>query len=84
MARALSNDLRQRVLAASAGGMSARSAARGSGSTRSKTPSQSSRRFCGRAERFVDALWNTVGDIDKLFEPLECANDFSAAGYDPD
>jgi hypothetical protein len=37
-----------------------------------------------RAERSVDALWNTVGDIDKLFEPLECANDFSAAGYDPD
>lgn len=31
-----------------------------------------------------DALWNTVGDIVKLFEPQECANYFAAAGYDPD
>lgn len=37
-----------------------------------------------RAERSVDALWNTVGDIVKLFEPQECANYFAAAGYDPD
>lgn len=36
-----------------------------------------------RAERSVDALWNTVGDIVKLFEPQECANYFAAAGYDP-
>jgi len=27
-----------------------------------------------RAERSVDALWNTVGDIVKLFQPQECAN----------
>ncbi|MHC2486337.1 transposase [Sinorhizobium meliloti] len=37
-----------------------------------------------RAERSVDALWNTVGDIVKLVEPKECANYFAAAGYDPD
>jgi hypothetical protein len=37
-----------------------------------------------KAERSVDALWNTVGDIVKLFEPQECANYFAAAGYDPD
>ncbi|RVH47652.1 IS630 family transposase, partial [Sinorhizobium meliloti] len=37
-----------------------------------------------RAERSVDALWNTVGDIVKLFEPQECANYFAAAGHDPD
>lgn len=37
-----------------------------------------------RAERSVDALWNTVGDIVKLFEPQECASYFAAAGYDTD
>lgn len=37
-----------------------------------------------KAERSVGALWNTVGDIVKLFEPNECANYFRAAGYDPD
>lgn len=37
-----------------------------------------------KAERSVDALWNTVRDIVKLFEPQECANYFAAAGYDPD
>lgn len=37
-----------------------------------------------RAERSVGALWDTVGDVVKLFEPQECANYFAAAGYDPD
>jgi transposase len=37
-----------------------------------------------RAERSIDALWNSVGEIVKLFEPQECANYFAAAGYDPD
>jgi transposase len=37
-----------------------------------------------KAERSVDALWNTVGEIVTLFEPQECANYFAAAGYDPD
>lgn len=37
-----------------------------------------------KAERSVAALWNTVADIVKLFEPNECANYFSPAGYDPD
>lgn len=37
-----------------------------------------------RAERSVDALWNTVGDIAELFEPQECATYFAAAEYDPD
>jgi transposase len=37
-----------------------------------------------KAERSVDALWNTVGEIVELFEPQECANYFAAAGYDPD
>lgn len=37
-----------------------------------------------RAERSVGALWNSVGEIVKLFEPQECANYFAAAGYDPD
>jgi transposase len=37
-----------------------------------------------KAERSVGALWDTVGDIVKLFEPQECANYFRAAGYDPE
>jgi transposase len=35
------------------------------------------------AERTVDALWNAIGRISELFSPTECANYFSAAGYDP-
>ncbi|TCL89169.1 transposase [Rhizobium sp. PP-WC-2G-219] len=37
-----------------------------------------------RAERTVDALWDTVGSLVSLFVPAECANYFRAAGYDPD
>jgi hypothetical protein len=37
-----------------------------------------------RAERSVDALWDTVGKIVTLFKPQECANYFAAAGYDPE
>jgi transposase len=37
-----------------------------------------------KAERSVDALWNRVGEVVKLFEPQECANYFAAAGYDLD
>lgn len=37
-----------------------------------------------KAERSVEGLWNSVGDVIKLFEPQECANYFAAAGYDPD
>ena len=37
-----------------------------------------------KAERSVDALWRTVGEIVNLFEPHECANYFATAGYDPD
>ncbi len=35
--------------------------------------------FRAKAERSVDALWNTVGEIVKLFEPQECADYFAAA-----
>lgn len=34
------------------------------------------------AERTIDALWSTIGDIIKLFTPTECRNYFAAAGYD--
>jgi transposase len=37
-----------------------------------------------KAERTVDALWDSVGDIIKTFKPQECANYFAACGYDPD
>jgi len=36
------------------------------------------------AARTVDALWGTIGAISATFSPAECANYFSAAGYDPD
>jgi len=36
------------------------------------------------AERTVEGLWNAIGRIVATFTPQECANYFSAAGYDPD
>jgi transposase len=36
------------------------------------------------AERTVDGLWNAIGRISQIFSPVECANYFSAAGYDPE
>ncbi len=36
------------------------------------------------AERTIDALWAAIGRIADTFTPTECANDFSACGYDPD
>lgn len=37
-----------------------------------------------KAERTIEALWDTVGAVLDLFSPAECANYFKAAGYDPD
>jgi transposase len=34
------------------------------------------------AERSVDCLWNTIGQIIDTFTPTECSNYFAAAGYD--
>ena len=34
------------------------------------------------AERTVDGLWQAIGRFVDLFKPDECANYFSAAGYD--
>jgi transposase len=34
------------------------------------------------AERTIGGLWDTIGRIIDLFPPAECANYFSAAGYD--
>jgi len=36
-----------------------------------------------KAERSVKALWDTVGEVLKLFKPNECQNYFAACGYDP-
>jgi transposase len=36
------------------------------------------------AERNLDALWTVIGQIVDLFTPVECANYFAAAGYDPE
>lgn len=36
------------------------------------------------AERTVDGLWTAIGRLVDVFTPHECANYFSAAGYDAD
>lgn len=36
------------------------------------------------AERTVEGLWAAIGRIADAFTPAECANYFSACGYDPD
>ncbi|MCO6415788.1 IS630 family transposase [Siccirubricoccus sp. KC 17139] len=36
------------------------------------------------AERSIDGLWRTIGRIIETFTPTECANYFTAAGYDAD
>jgi len=36
------------------------------------------------AERTVEGLWTAIGQIVGTFTPQECANYFSAAGYDPE
>ena len=36
------------------------------------------------AERTVDALWDTIGELIPAFTATECANFFAAAGYEPD
>ena len=36
------------------------------------------------AERTVDGLWAAIGRLVETFTPNECANYFTAAGYDPD
>ncbi|HKH26801.1 MAG TPA: IS630 family transposase [Sphingomicrobium sp.] len=35
------------------------------------------------AERTIDGLWAAIGRLIDAFTPLECANYFAAAGYDP-
>jgi transposase len=35
------------------------------------------------AERTVDGLWNRIGELLEAFTPSECANFFTAAGYEP-
>lgn len=37
-----------------------------------------------RAERTIQGLWAAVGSILNAFTPAECANYFSAAGYEPE
>lgn len=36
-----------------------------------------------KAERTIDALWDSVGSIIDLFSTTECTNYFQAAGYEP-
>jgi len=35
-------------------------------------------------ERTVNGLWNLIGRLVDIFQPDECANYFTAAGYDAD
>ncbi len=36
------------------------------------------------AERTVNGLWNAIGGLIDCFTPAECANFFTAAGYEPE
>jgi len=36
------------------------------------------------AERSIDGLWKTIGCAIDQFTPAECANYFTAAGYEPE
>jgi transposase len=36
------------------------------------------------AARTIDDLWTTIGQSLSAFTPAECANYFSAAGYEPE
>ncbi len=36
------------------------------------------------AERTIEGLWRLIGQLIDTFTPQECANYFSAAGYEPD
>jgi transposase len=36
------------------------------------------------AERTIDGLWRLIGTLIDAFSPGECANYFTAAGYEPD
>jgi transposase len=36
------------------------------------------------AARTIDELWNVIRDALTLFTPHECANYFTAAGYEPE
>ena len=36
------------------------------------------------AARTIDGLWDTIRDALPQFTPAECANYFTAAGYEPD
>jgi hypothetical protein len=36
------------------------------------------------AARTIDGLWKTIRDAMPQFTPAECANYFTAAGYEPD
>ena len=36
------------------------------------------------AQRTIEGLWSLIGRLSEIFSPQECANYFSAAGYEPD
>ncbi|MDE0880676.1 MAG: IS630 family transposase, partial [Sphingomonas bacterium] len=35
-------------------------------------------------ERTVNGLWNLIGRLVDIFQPIECANYFTSCGYDLD
>ena len=37
-----------------------------------------------KAERTIKALWDALATVLEQFSPVECANYFKAAGYEPD
>lgn len=83
MSKALSVDLRERVLAAVEQGLSHRAAAVRFGVSVSRWR-RFSRQQGHAGPKALDGLWNAIGRIIDTLTPNECANYFSAAGYDPD
>jgi transposase len=95
MGKPLSTDLRSRLIAAVAGGMSRRAAAERFGvaaasATRWVHTHNTTGAICAKPQggdkrsHRIDDLWDVIRDVLTLFKPHECANYFTAAGYEPE
>jgi transposase-like protein len=93
MARAYSQDLRDRVIDAALGGMPARQAAAqfeiGVATAivwvrRARASGEADGAPSGPATALQARSGHLIGTLIDAFSPQECANYFAAAGYDPD
>jgi hypothetical protein len=82
MPKALSFDLRSRVMAAIDAGLSCRKAAARVGVSASSAIRWQGDAAGGRRCRAQVGLWTAIGSLLGTFTPVECTNYFQAAGYD--